>query len=118
MDRGLYVDGVHYEVDRIIFATGFEVGTAYTRRAGYEVIGRDGVEAPSQYYPRAAHAARPDEPRLPKLLPHGRQPEHPDPNPHLLAEQAHHIAHIVSEANLRQAAPPSSSTAEAEVAWM
>ena len=33
-ERGLVVDGVEYEVDCIIFATGFEVGTAYTRRAG------------------------------------------------------------------------------------
>jgi cyclohexanone monooxygenase len=28
---GLLFDGVKYEVDCIIFATGFEVGTAYTR---------------------------------------------------------------------------------------
>ena len=30
-------------MDCIIFATGFEVGTDYTRRAGYELYGRDGV---------------------------------------------------------------------------
>jgi hypothetical protein len=29
-------------VDCIIFATGFEVGTAYTRRTGFEVHGRGG----------------------------------------------------------------------------
>ena len=32
-----------YELDCLIFATGFEVGTDYTRRTGFEVIGRDGV---------------------------------------------------------------------------
>jgi cation diffusion facilitator CzcD-associated flavoprotein CzcO len=37
------VDGVSYDVDCLIFATGFEVGTNFTRRASYEVIGRDGV---------------------------------------------------------------------------
>ena len=36
-------DGKEYEVDCIIFATGFEVGTAYTRRSGYEIYGRDGI---------------------------------------------------------------------------
>jgi len=30
-------------VDCLIFATGFEVGTDYSRRTGFEVIGRDGL---------------------------------------------------------------------------
>jgi cyclohexanone monooxygenase len=41
--KGVVANGVEYEVDCIIFATGFEVGTEYTRRAGYDVTGRDGV---------------------------------------------------------------------------
>jgi hypothetical protein len=36
------VVGQEYEVDCIIYASGFEVGTSYTRRSGYEVTGRDG----------------------------------------------------------------------------
>jgi len=40
---GVWVGDVHYELDCIIFASGFEVGTSYVRRAGYETIGRDGV---------------------------------------------------------------------------
>ncbi len=40
--HGVVVDGVEYEVDCLIFATGFEVGTDYTRRAGYDLIGVDG----------------------------------------------------------------------------
>ncbi len=40
---GVVANGVEYEVDCIIYATGFEVGTAWTRRAGYEIIGMDGV---------------------------------------------------------------------------
>ena len=42
-ETGIVANGVEYPVDCIIFATGFEVGTAYTRRAGYEVIGMDDV---------------------------------------------------------------------------
>ncbi len=41
-ETGVVVDGVEYEVDCLIFATGFEVGTDYTRRAGYNLIGVDG----------------------------------------------------------------------------
>ena len=37
------VDGVTYELDCLIFATGFEVGTDYSRRTGFELFGRDGV---------------------------------------------------------------------------
>ncbi|MBV1904492.1 MAG: NAD(P)/FAD-dependent oxidoreductase [Pseudomonadales bacterium] len=42
-ETGVIVDGVEYEVDCLIFATGFEVGTDYTRRAGYDLIGVDGI---------------------------------------------------------------------------
>jgi cation diffusion facilitator CzcD-associated flavoprotein CzcO len=41
---GVVVAGVEYEVDCIIYASGFEVGTEYTRRAGYDLTGRDGVK--------------------------------------------------------------------------
>ena len=41
-EKGIVANGQEYEVDCIIFATGFEVGTEYTRRAGYDVTGKDG----------------------------------------------------------------------------
>ena len=42
-ERGVVVDGVEHELDCLIFATGFEVGTDYARRTGFEVVGRDGL---------------------------------------------------------------------------
>jgi cation diffusion facilitator CzcD-associated flavoprotein CzcO len=42
-EKGVVVDGVEYELDCLIYATGFEVGTDYSRRAGFPVVGRDGV---------------------------------------------------------------------------
>lgn len=42
-EAGVVVDGVTYELDCLIFATGFEVGTDYCRRTGFELIGRDGI---------------------------------------------------------------------------
>lgn len=41
--NALVFDGVEYEVDCIIFATGFETGTGHARRAGFEVHGCNGV---------------------------------------------------------------------------
>jgi cation diffusion facilitator CzcD-associated flavoprotein CzcO len=34
--------GRHYEVDCIIYASGFEVGTPYARRSGYDLTGQAG----------------------------------------------------------------------------
>ena len=39
---GVVVGGREYAVDCLIFATGFEVGTDYTQRAGYDVVGSRG----------------------------------------------------------------------------
>jgi cation diffusion facilitator CzcD-associated flavoprotein CzcO len=41
-EKGIVFDGKEYEVDCIIFATGFEVGTDYARRAGYQIHGVNG----------------------------------------------------------------------------
>ena len=41
--KGVVVAGVEYEVDCIIYASGFEVGTPFERRAGYDTVGRNGI---------------------------------------------------------------------------
>ena len=67
-EPGVVVDGVTYELDCLIFATGFEVGTDYCRRTGFELIGRDGLTLTEQLARRRAHLPRPDDARLPELL--------------------------------------------------
>jgi cyclohexanone monooxygenase len=42
-ETGVVVNGKLFEVDCIIYASGFEVGTEYTRRAGFDMVGRDGI---------------------------------------------------------------------------
>ena len=41
--RGVVVAGTEHPVDCIIYASGFEVGTAPTRRYGFDLRGKDGV---------------------------------------------------------------------------
>ncbi|WP_436795820.1 flavin-containing monooxygenase [Actinospongicola halichondriae] len=41
-ERGVVVGDTEYELDCLIYASGFEVGTSYVRRSGYDVTGRDG----------------------------------------------------------------------------
>jgi cation diffusion facilitator CzcD-associated flavoprotein CzcO len=43
-ERGVVANGVEYELDCIVYATGFEAEfTPFARRAGHAIIGRDGV---------------------------------------------------------------------------
>jgi cation diffusion facilitator CzcD-associated flavoprotein CzcO len=42
-ETGVWVGDQHHDLDVLIFASGFEVGTEYARRSGYETTGRDGV---------------------------------------------------------------------------
>ena len=40
---GVWAQGVHYELDVLIFASGFEVGTELSRRTGFEIVGKNGL---------------------------------------------------------------------------
>jgi cation diffusion facilitator CzcD-associated flavoprotein CzcO len=40
---GVWVGGRHHELDCIVFASGFEVGTGFARRSGFETFGVGGV---------------------------------------------------------------------------
>ena len=42
-EPGLIANGKEYEVDCIVYASGFEVGSEYTERAGFDPVGRDGL---------------------------------------------------------------------------
>ena len=42
--KGFVVAGVEYEVDCIIYASGFEVGTPFEQRAGFDLTGRGGLK--------------------------------------------------------------------------
>ncbi|MBI1250587.1 MAG: NAD(P)-binding protein [Alphaproteobacteria bacterium] len=43
-EDGVIVAGQHYPLDCIIYASGFEVGTEYKRRAGFDMVGRNGLK--------------------------------------------------------------------------
>jgi len=117
-ETGLVVDGIEYEVDCIIFATGFEVGTAYTRRAGFEIHGRDGRTLTDHWSGglRTLHGSMSN--GFPNCFHMGTNQSTLTPNfPHLLEEQARYIADVIGEARLRQASVVE-PTAEAEAGWV
>lgn len=48
-ETGVWVNGTHYELDCLVIASGFEVGTPYTRRSGYDVEGKNNVTLSSYW---------------------------------------------------------------------
>ncbi len=117
-ERGLVFDGVEHEVDCIIFATGFEVGTAYTRRAGFEIYGRGGLTLTDHWSKglRTLHGFYSH--GFPNCFHMGLTQNGFTANfPHMLVEQADHIAAILERARAQksQCVEP---TVEAEEAWV
>jgi len=96
-ETGVMVDGVHYELDCLIFATGFEVGTDYTRRSGYDVIGREGLSLSSKWAdgPSTFHGYCTN--GFPNCYFMGMVHSALTTNfCHLLDEQSKHLAHLVA----------------------
>ena len=88
-----------YEVDCLIFATGFEVGTGYTRRAGYEVIGRDNVTLSEKWADEMKTFHGFYSRGFPNCFFMGLTQGALTPNfTHMLTEQSNHIAYVVQHA--------------------
>src|SRR5262245_43436071 len=116
--KGVVVDGGEYEVDCLIYATGFEVGTDYTRRAGYEIVGRDGMTLTEKWVDglRTLHGMHSH--GFPNCFIMGPQQAGFTVNyPHLLEEQSRHIAYVLAEAVARRARTVEASEA-AENEWV
>jgi cation diffusion facilitator CzcD-associated flavoprotein CzcO len=115
---GVVVAGDEYRIDCLIFATGFEVGTDYSRRTGFGVIGRNGLTLTDKWRDgvRTFHGLS----------------IHDFPNcfilsiaqsgftvnfPYLLDVQARHTAWVIAWA-LTNGAIEVEATSEAETAWV
>lgn len=95
----LIANGREYPADCIIFATGFEVGTSFTRRAGYEIAGRNGRLLSDHwrnglrtFHGLASHG-------FPNCFFLGNTQTAVTINAtHMLDEQTHHVAHLLKTA--------------------
>ncbi|WP_448579612.1 flavin-containing monooxygenase [Thermaurantiacus sp.] len=116
-ERGVVANGVEYPLDCLIFATGFEVGTAYERRAGTEIHGRGGTTLQQKWADgcRTLHGMTVN--GFPNMLLMSHiQSAFTANYPHALGEQARHAAFLVAEA-LKRGATRMEPTPEAEAAW-
>ncbi len=98
-ETGVVANGVEYQLDCLIYATGFEVGTDYTRRAGYELFGRDGATLTTRWADgvRTMHGMHSR--GFPNCFIMGPQQSGFTVNfPHMLDEQSKHIAYLIKHA--------------------
>jgi cation diffusion facilitator CzcD-associated flavoprotein CzcO len=117
-ERGAVAGGVEYELDCIIYGTGFEVGTSYVRRSGYELYGRGGVTLTERWADgvRTLHGfyAR----GFPNCFIISNAQSTLTVNfPHLLDVQATHLAYVIGYA-LGHGIRVVEASEEAEAAWV
>ena len=96
--RGVVAGGKEYEVDCIIFATGFEVGTSYVRRSGYDVTGLDGINLSDKWAEgmRTLHGVMTS--GFPNLfIISNSQAGFTTNFPHAMDETSQHIGYILNE---------------------
>jgi len=115
--KGVVANGTEYALDCLIFATGFEIGTAYRRRAGFETVGRGGLTLSEKWRDRAhtfhgLHLHGFPNAFMLSLVHSGYTLNYP----YLIDEQAKHVAWVIGEA-LARGARTVEASAEAEKAW-
>ena len=117
-ETAIVANGRAYEVDCLIYATGFEVGTSYTRRSGYEVVGREGLTLSEKWKNGVSTLHGMHARGFPNcFIVSNSQSGFTANFPHMLNEQSKHIAYIIAEAGKRQARTVEASEA-AEQAWV
>ena len=117
-ERGIVANGVEYELDCIIYATGFEVGTEYSRRAGYEIIGRDGVTLTEKWANGASTFHGFHTRGFPNcFIISNLQSGFTVNFPHMLSEQATHLGYILSHAE-KNGITRIETTKKAEDEWV
>ena len=100
--KGVVVDGKEYELDCLIYASGFEVGTDYSRRAGLELHGKGGELLSDRWSGgiRTMHGMHVH--GFPNCyIMSNPQAGFTASYPHMLNEQAKHLAYIIKSAHER-----------------
>ncbi len=115
---GVVASGVEYEVDCIVFATGFEVGTEYTRRAGYDVVGREGLTLSAKWADgiRTLHGYMTH--GFPNLFIVGNSQSAATTNfPHAMDESARHFQYLIRKC-MGEGIASIEPGQDAEAAWV
>ncbi len=117
-EHGIIANGREYKLDCLIYGTGFEVGTSYTRRAGYEVYGRDGLSLSDKWKDGVSTFHGFFSRGFPNMfIVSNAQSGFTANFPHMLNAQSQHIAHVLNHCADRQVRTLEASE-EAEKDWI
>jgi len=117
-EKGIVFDGREYEVDCIVFATGFEVATAYTSKSGYDIVGRDNIKLSEKWANglKTFHGFFSN--GFPNCFFIGMTQTGLTSNmTHMLNEQANHVAYVIKHAKTSNIKAVE-ATQDAEAAWV
>lgn len=117
-EKGIVANGKEYELDCLIYGTGFEVGTGYARRAGYEVYGRGGQSLTDKWKDGVATFHGFFSRGFPNMfIVSNAQSGFTANFPHMLSAQSHHMAYVIKHCADRQVRTLEASQ-EAESEWI
>ena len=117
-EKGVVVEGREYELDCLIYATGFEVGADYTNTVGLDVYGRGGQSLSEKWKTGAETLHGMFTRGFPNCFILSTMQSGQSANfQHMLDEKARHLAFVISEARAR-GIKTLEPTAEAEKEWV
>ncbi|AGH48183.1 cyclohexanone monooxygenase [Sphingomonas sp. MM-1] len=117
-EAGVVAAGREYPLDCLIFATGFEVGTDFSRRSGFAVRGVDGVTLSDKWAEGMTTLHGLHSRGFPNCFVISHAQAGMSANfPHMLDEQARHLAYLVGTC-LDRGIETVEATAEAEQDWV
>lgn len=117
-EDALVFDGQAYEVDCLIYSTGFEVGTSYAQRTGFEVYGRNGLTLTEKWQDGAETLHGFFTRGFPNcILVTTTQTGQSANFQHILDEQSRHLSYVIAEA-LARGVRTLEPAAEAEQDWV
>jgi len=116
-ETGVVVDGKEYEIDCLVLSTGFEVGTDYASRAGFQPVGRDGVSLTDHWKDGARTLHGIHMHNFPNLYQIGITQSGFTVNfMHMIDQEAKHIAYTIHKC-LEEGVDVLEVSREAEAAW-
>jgi cyclohexanone monooxygenase len=117
-EKGVVANGKEYELDCLIYGTGFEVGTGYSRRAGYEIYGRGGQSLTDKWKDGVATFHGFFSRGFPNMFIVSNAHSGFTANfPHMLNAQSQHMAYVIKHAADRQVRTLEASE-DAEKDWI
>lgn len=117
-ERGVMAGGREYELDCLIFATGFETSTDFSKRSGFEVRGVDGLTLTRKWSKGLSTLHGIHTRGFPNCFIISQAQSGMSPNfPHMLDEQTVHISHIV-EQSLKRNVRTVEASEQAEESWV